>query len=252
MNLSSAHILKTIARHQVARRKPAATALLLLLTALGANATPITVPNASFESPSSPKSTSTNPDIIPGWVFDVQGRSQFGTDPIASNFTSPGAASGNNYAFINNDYPGVTDTITSAASLGTIAPLTTYTLSVAIGNHNGTGLYNDPGNVSFSLLANGAVIATQEVVNGTVANGTFEDFSLTYTSPSSGPVIGENLTIQLATLPQNGSAYSAAFDNVSLDAVPIDPPAVVPEPSSWTLLVSGLLALACLMRRKIA
>jgi hypothetical protein len=244
MNLSPTHTLKSIARHQTKRRKPAATAFVLILTALAANATPITVPNASFESPSSPVESSTNSTLIPGWVFNVKDGSVFGTESIASSFASAGTSSGNNCAFINNDYPGVTDTITSAASLGTITGLTTYTLTLAIGNRTGTGLYHDPGNVSFSLLANGVAFATKTVNNGTVSDGTFQDFTLTYTTPSSGSIVGENLEIQLATLPETGSAYQPGFDNVRLNATTMP----VPEPKTWVLLGIGALAL-CLIRR---
>lgn len=230
--------------------KVSAMAVALMFSALVAKATPITVPNASFESPSSPTQTSTNPNIATGWIFNVQGGSAYGTRAISSNFTSAGPSSGNDYAFINNDWPNVTDTITSAASLGTIAPLTTYTLTLAIGNEKGSdaGLYGAPGNVSFSLLANGVAFATKTVSNGTVPNGTFEDFALTYTTPSSGSIIGENLKIQLATLPEQGTAYQPAFDNVTLDATAV--PGSVPEPDTFALLVPGALALFWLMRRK--
>ena len=228
--------------------KSAVMALLLPLTTLTATATPITIPNASFESPSSPAQTSTNPNVASGWVFNVKGGSAFGTIAISSNFNSPGASSGNDCAFINNDAVNVTDTITSSASLAKIARLTDYTLTVVIGNvkQSDASLYGAPGPVSFSLLANGVAFATKTVSNGTVPNGTFEDFTLTYTTPSSGSIIGENLTLQLATLPQQGSAYKAAFDNITLDATAL----AVPEPQSWALLVSGGLALACLMRRR--
>ena len=222
-------------------------AVVLLLTPIAGNAVPINVPNASFESPSSPTQTSTNPNVAAGWVFNVKAGSAYGTAAISSNFSSAGASSGKDYAFINNDYPNVTDTITSAASLGTIAGQTKYTLTLAIGNRSGTGLYHDPGNISFSLLANGVPFATQTVNNGTVSDGTFVDFTLTYTTPSSGSIIGENLTIQLAALPEQSNAYQPAFDNVSLDAKSV---AVVPEPPTAALLVSGALALCWLMRRR--
>jgi PEP-CTERM motif len=216
----------------------AVAAVAILLSAITAKATPITITNASFESPSSPASTSKNPNILPGWVFNVQGGSEYGTMTVhSSSFSSVGASSGNNYAYINNDSPNVTDTLTSAASLGTITPDTDYTLTVAIGNRNGTGLYNDPGNVSFSLLANGVAFATQTVTNGTVPNGTFDDFTLTYTTPDSGSMIGENLTIQLATLPEQSNAFQAGFDNVTLDETTI---AAAPEPATVILLVGGL------------
>jgi hypothetical protein len=239
MNLTSNPNRKLLA-------KAAAAALVIMLSPVAVNATPITVPNASFESPSSPTQTSTNPNIATGWVFNVKGGSAYGTSSISSNFTSAVGSSGNNYAFINNDSPNVTDTITSAASLGTITPLTKYTLTVAIGNRNGSGLYHDPGNVSFSLLANGVAFATDTVSNGTVADGTFEDFALTYTTPASGSIIGENLELQLAALPEQSNAFQPSFDNVTLDATSI----VVPEPGTGALLLSGLLTLCWLVRRK--
>jgi hypothetical protein len=219
----------------------------LMVSALAANATPVNVPNASFESPSSPTSTSTNFNIASGWVFNVKDGSQFGTGSIASKYSSVGTSSGNDYATINNDFPGVTDTITSAASLGAITPLTTYTLTIAVGNEtqSDTSLYGAPGNLSFSLLANGVAFATKTVPNGSVANGTFADFTLTYTTPSSSSIIGENLEIQLATLPETGTAYQPGFDNIRLDANVTS----VPEPSTWALMVCGALMLCCLIRR---
>jgi hypothetical protein len=226
-------------------RKITFAAIAVMLSPIAANATPITVPNASFETPTSPSETATNPNLITGWVFNVKGGSYYGTEAISGHFSSAGASSGNDAAFINNDAVSVTDTISSAASLATIAPLTTYTLTLAIGNHNGTGLYDNPGNVSFSLLANGVAFATQTVTNGTVPEGTFEDFTLTYTTPSSGSIIGENLTIQMAALPQTGGAFQPAFDNVTLDATSV---AVVPEPPTAALLISGGFALFWLMR----
>jgi hypothetical protein len=225
----------------------AAAALVLVLNSATVKADPVTVPNASFDSPGSPTQTSNNPNVISGWIFNVQGGSAYGTSSISSNFASEGAASGNDYAFINNDYPGVTDTITSAASLGTIAPLTTYTLTVAIGNRNGTGLYDDPGNVSFSLLGNGVAFVSDTVNNGTVPNGTFENFTLTYTTPVSGSIIGENLEIQLASLPEQSNAFQPSFDNVTLDATTI---AAAPEPATSVLLILGGIALIGLTRSR--
>ncbi len=238
----------------IAPPKAAATLAIFILSALAADATPITIPNYSFETPSSQVATSTNFNILPGWVFNVKGGSQFGTATISLNYANPGTSTGRFYATINNDWPNVTDTITSAASLGTITPLTEYTLTVAIGNENksDSSLYGAPGNVAFSLLANGVVFATETVPNGTVPNGSFEDFTLSYSTPASASIIGDDLTLQLATLPEQGTAYQPAFDNIRLDATQIDPPAVVPEPSTWSLLLSGALTLGWLMRRRRA
>jgi hypothetical protein len=225
--------------------------LVLVATMLAVHATPITVPNASFDQPTVSTSTTTNSTIIPGWVFNVHDGGEFGTAPISYNFSSAGASSGTNYAFIENNDPAVTDTITSAASLGTIAPLTDYTLTVAIGNVqvSDTGAYGAPGNVTFGLLANGVVIATEEVPNGTVPNGTFEDFSLNFVTPPLASFVGESLTIQLATVP-GGTAigYQAAFDNVTLVATSL----VTPEPKTWMLLLGGMLTLGVLLQWKQA
>jgi hypothetical protein len=241
MNSKIKHLIATVV---------AATAILSTLTA---NATPITVPNSSFESPSSPANSSANPNIISGWTFNVGRGSVYGTEPISSNFNSPGTSSGNNAAFINNDYPNVTDTITSAASLGTITPLTEYTLTLAIGNvkQSDSSLYGAPGNVSFSLLADGVVFATDTINNDTVPNGTFENFTLTYSTPASDAIIGENLEIQMAALPEQGTAYKPAFDSVTLDATLLDPPAV-PEPQTWVLVLAGTFTLCWIVRRKQA
>lgn len=231
-----------------------AIALTLTIGAVKATALPITVPNASFES-NGPVQTSTNPNVLTGWVFNAKGGSAYGSESISSNFLTTGASTGSNAAFINNDWPDVTDTLISSGSLGTIAPLTTYTLTVALENRktSDTSLYGSPGNVSFSLLANGVAFATTTVYNGTVANGTFQDFTLTYTTGATGSIIGDSLKIQLATLPEEGSAYQPAFDNVTLDgtALPVaQEPVAVPEPGTWALTISGMLALFLVARRR--
>jgi hypothetical protein len=228
----------------------AAFASVLVASALAvatARATPIAIPNASFENPTTPTGGDGAP--IPGWVFNSQSGNLYGTSLIANAFISEGAASGNNYAWMFNDVAGKTDTITSAASLGIIQANTDYTLTLAIGNVGGSDSVSNhsPGNVSFSLLANGVAFATDTVPNGTVPDATFEDFSLSFQTPSSGSIIGENLTIQLASLPTAGLGSGPAFDNVTLDATSV---AVAPEPSSWALLLGGLLTLGWLSRRQ--
>jgi hypothetical protein len=227
-------------------------AMVLAVSTCAAQAASVTVPNGSFETPSSPVTVSpsqstkltTDSTTVSGWVFSINGPSQYGTRSIASNFTSEGAASGNNYAFINNDQDGATDTITSALSLGTIEGQTRYTLTVAVGNPKAadSSNYGSPGTVTFSLLGNGVAFATDTVTNGTVPNGTFEDFTLTFTTPGSGSLIGESLKIQLAALAQSAPA-EPAFDNVTLDVT------LVPEPKTWALLGLGALVLIGLRHR---
>jgi hypothetical protein len=243
-------------RRQTSMSKFTAVAVSLALTATMAQAIPVNVPNASFESPAAPTQSSSNPNLLPGWLFTDTGGIAFGTKAIALNFYSTAYTSGSYYAFIDNNAVSKEETLTSSASLGIIAPLTTYTLTVALGNVKAadTTAFGEPGNVSLNLMADGTVFATEEVTNGSESNGYFEDFTLAYTTPAIADIIGENLTIQLASLPQTGSGYQAAFDNVTLDAASQETsdPSPVPEPTTCALLVSGLLTLAWLTRRKLA
>jgi hypothetical protein len=222
--------------------KMTAIATSLIFGSLAAVAVPVTVPNGSFETPGNPITSTTNDNLVQGWVFSTSNADTFGTAALNLNFFGTGAADGSRYVFIDNT--GKTkETITSASSLGIITPLTTYTLTVAVGNvKTGDGIaFGAPGNVSFSLLANGTAFATQTVSNGTVPNGAFDDFTFTYITPATGSIIGEDLTIQLASQNPSGGNFQAAFDNVTLDAIP--------EPSSAALLVAGGLGLIWLMRR---
>jgi hypothetical protein len=67
-----------------------------------------------------------------------------------------------------------------------------------------------------------------------------------YTTPTSGSIIGETLKLQLASLPEQSNAFQPSFDNVTLNATSM----AVPEPATGALLVSGLLTLCWLIRRK--
>jgi len=254
--LSGLLILGWLIRGRMRSAKIMACASSLVLTMTLAHATLIAIPNASFESPSTYTGTGTTTGLIPGWTDTLGVGDGYGTETITSYFaTAPAATSGNNFAALANYKLDTAATLTSAASLGLIAASTQYILTVAIGNLSApdTIPYGAPGPISFSLLGDGTPLATQVVPNGTVPNATFEDFTLTYDSPSSGTVIGDDLTIQLEAMPQAKALYLAGFDNVTLDATPedSDPPAV-PEPSTRVLLISGALALGWYIRRKLA
>jgi hypothetical protein len=226
--------------------KGAITAALLFIGVLTADADSISIPNASFEL-SGPAQTSTDPKIAPGWVFTVQGGSAYGIGTISSNFSSPGTSTGSNYAFINNDYPNVSDSITTSASLGEITADTTYTLTVAVGNPNGTGLYEETGNFGIGLTANGSVFALDPIAGGSIANGTFQDFSYSFTTPVDASYAGQDLGILLASAPETDNAFQPSFDNVRLDATDLS---AAPEPKAWALFMLGAGALYWLLRRK--
>jgi len=86
-------------------KKITVAAMAAILGALGANATPVAIPNASFETPNSPTQTSTNPYVVTDWVFNVQGGSYYGTEAIAGHFSSAGASTGNNAASLTTMIP---------------------------------------------------------------------------------------------------------------------------------------------------
>jgi hypothetical protein len=126
-------------------------------------------------------------------------------------------------------------------------PLTSYTLTVAVGNRNDT--YSQPGNISrFSLLAggeNGTVIATRDVDASTFQDLSFMDFSVTGVTAAAAPA--GNLTIRLEVASAGTNPVNADrghFDNVRLDATPI------PEPSALGAIGGVSLAGLGLWRRR--
>ena len=221
----------------------------LLFGGLTANADSIDVPNASFDL-TSPAVTSTNTSIAEGWNFNVGGGDTFGIGTISQDFTSSGSSSGTNYAFIDDaSDPGATDTISSASSLGTVASDTTYTLTVAMGSSDGSDATTADDYVFFGLTANGNPFVVDPIPESSVPEGTFQDFSFSFTTASDIAWAGENLGIEMGSLAEPDSAFQASFDNVRLDA---SDPAAVPEPPGWVLLLAGLFTLSWLLRRQLS
>jgi hypothetical protein len=104
--------------------KITAAAASFIFGSFAAVAVPINVPNASFETPGNPITSTSNDNLVQGWVFSTSNADLFGTAALYLNFQGTGAADGSRYAFIDNS--GKTqETITSASSLGVITPLTT-------------------------------------------------------------------------------------------------------------------------------
>jgi hypothetical protein len=222
-------------------------AIALIGSLLQANADPIYVPNASFET-SEPAQTSTNPNIAPGWVFTLQGDSAYGIGSISSDFSSPGTSSGTNYAFINNvDDSSLTDTITSAASLGEVTSDTTYTLTVAVGNTTNTDLGNDAGDFYFGLTADGNPFVIDPISNSSIPDGTFQDFTFSFTTDDDLAWAGESLGIVLGSASDSTNSIQTSFDNVRLDEVDLS---AVSEPKTGVLVVLAGCALYLLRRNQ--
>ena len=222
---------------------------LLLVPICTLSASSITVPNFSFESPALPGSQNDNggdgnTTAITGWTIST---SPTNTDngvyhPIAG-FTSteplPAPADGNQVAYLVPDAEGIAS-ITTSASLGNVAPKMLYTLTVALGNRSDNMCF-DSGFYTIDLLANGVSVATAGLAGSAIVHGTFTDLSASFTSPTSGMVIGESLTIRLSA--SSGSPNNEGiFDNVRLTAVP--------EPAISTMIVSGMAMLAWLRRHR--
>jgi hapalindole H/12-epi-hapalindole U/12-epi-fischerindole U synthase len=211
-----------------------------VVTAASANATSITVPNSSFELPSLPNGSNNNggngnTTAITNWTISAPAaNTDNGVYHPLAGFTStnplPAPADGNQIAYL---VPGAgnTSSITTSASLGAIASNMLYTLTVAVGNRS-DNLFFDTGTYKIDILANGVSVGESTLSGSSVPHGTFTDLSATFTSPASGPLIGEALTIQLSAI--GGSANDEAiFDNVRLTATP------VPEPTTIALLFGG-------------
>ena len=227
--------------------------LLLAAPVFTLSAGSITVPNFSFELPALSNGANNNggngdTTTITGWTISAAaGNTNAGVYHPASGFTStnplPAPADGNQLAYLVPDAES-TSSITTSASLGTVAVNMLYTLTVALGNRN-DNLFFDSGEYTIDLLANGVSVAEASLAGSSIAHGTFTDLSATFISPASGAVIGESLTIRLSA--SSGSPNNEGiFDNVRLTASP------VPEPATSTMIVGGIAALAWLRRRRRA
>jgi hypothetical protein len=210
-----------------------------------ANATGITVPNFSFESPALANGSNNNggngdTTAIPGWTISAPASSGLnnGVYHPAGGFTSanplPAPADGNQIAYLFPGAAGATSSITTTNSLGLIAPNLNYILTVALGNRN-DALFFDTGTYTIALLANGVPVAQTNFAGNLIAHGTFVDVSTSFVSPSFGPLIGESLTIELSAM-AGSSSDEGIFDNVRLTS------SSVPDRGSTFVLLALSLA----------
>lgn len=116
-----------------------------------------------------------------------------------------------------------------------IAPGTIYTLSVWVSQRWTAGSFQP----EIQLLGGSTALFTMNLSNpgGAIPtrdeklNWTWENWTMSWTAPTEGPIIGQQLSISLG-----GDGIQTDFDNVSLDAA-------APEPGMFGLVVAGLFGL---------
>ena len=202
-------------------------------------ADPVAISNHSFETPDLTAGGNTWSDINLDWGDDAGASNDQFTE-----FIPDFASDGEQHVGVNNsdaDMSGAIDPLMQDLA-ATYNALTTYTLTVGVGNRNDD--FTPDGNETLIQLADastGNILAESIVDASLIPDGTFEDRSLVYTTGQSGDPIGNNIRIILGvTGPDVGRGH---FDNVRLDAT------VIPEPSSVVLMVLGGLGLFLAARR---
>jgi len=137
--------------------------------------------------------------------------------------------------------PGQLSGWASAPLAATVQPSTTYTLTVAVGH----ALDVPSTDYHLFLLGGSTGLASQDITGTSIAPGTFQDLTLTYTSPASGSVIGTNFVIGVRAT-NNGNVFAEGiFDNVRFDPVSA---VSTPEPAGAAVFI--MLGSICVLRRR--
>jgi hypothetical protein len=237
--------------------------LTLIVEALSprVNATPLFVANPSFELPTFADGGFTSLAIPPsaqggyGWTFtDASGI----YNPPAIDFTgaaaagTPSGADGSQVGFSANRYPifqrlAGQDGIAGNADDPLLTPLTTYKLTLSVGQRLAGNMYGTVyGGYSFELIAGlgaEATVIAQEIDAVAPPPGTFVDRTITVDSTSlNSSLYGLPISIRMAEI-LPGATAATDFDNVRLDAV------TIPEVSTCTWVLAASLLLVSQRRR---
>lgn len=185
---------------------------------------PPLVSNGSFEAPDrsgqNPAYSSGNPE---GWTFNSG--VNWGVEEIRdSRFGSPGTegsrldalgGDGDQVGYINIGTSGSGSA--TSATVGNIAPNTTYTLRICFGQRASGDRHPDG---SFGLTANGTPVGSfTSITSSTLPTG-FTEKTYTWTSPGIGdPLIGQPLQIRMNFSHSPAAGWQQAqFDKVRLTA----------------------------------
>ena len=214
--------------------------------------TPIAIVNPSFEADTVPNGSSGTQNYwytgsFTGWAFSgTYGGWYHPAQPAypgGGNNNSPasGIPDGVQVAWLNNNGSG--DNKLSQVLSATLQSNATYAFSFYVGRRADFVL---PTNYSVELLAGSNVLAT--LVNPVVATaGTFQQYTLSYTTPFFDPLSGQSLG--LALLASGSAGGQVNFDNLSLTVV-TNANTYIPEPAVLWLMASGISALAALQMAK--
>lgn len=211
-----------------------------VLGATAASAAPISIKNFSFEE--DPIATFATMEIT-GWTRSGAGQS--GLVNVTAAFTGTYAddlPDGNQSGFSNN--PDLIQT------LGAVAQIGTYTLSVAIGNRPGNSLPDHTINLfaGTSLIASASGDGTYVFPNPNDGVERWEDMVASGTVSAGFAGLGDFLRIELVNEGTGGfgGGEQVGWDNVRLDFQAAAP---VPLPAGLPALLSGLAAFAWMRRR---
>lgn len=241
----------------VTRLAPGLVTLAVALGASTAQAAPVAIANAGFESNATTDGAFTVlvPDswqvYDPGAVIDQNANAVGVIRPNVVNPYFPGGApEGAQAALVflsgRDGEAGLQQTLAD-----TLQPGTFYTLTVAVGNiASGTSLpgsadgggqfYNLAGFPGYriELLAGGVVLASDSVSAGLIPEGEWRDAELGFDGSLAPASWGQALSIRLVNRDLAGTAQAPAievdFDNVRLSAQ------TVPEPGTLSMWLAGL------------